>query len=379
MSSKYFSDVRLMVRDPILGQPDDFSFTMKGVTVSITVANCIRRVIGLDIPTFAIFPETISYSKNTSVWDPEMIGHQLSFIPMKPSFLSKTDLNMLELMLDVRNEEKEYRYVFSKEFMMRNKETNKVIPVDQIFVYDNLPLFLLGPRQQVTLTCKLDYSTKRELGARHQSATAGIDYVTDDKDPDKDPDEILFNVNIQTGFTAKELVSVSFDNLIARTRKLQEAINKKDTNLFYIQLNRYHRYDFVFLGEDHTMGSLIEKWNNRHDTRSVTGYRQTRDRKAITIDYGLHKFSPVIFVQNNDGSDDRLENLIEKSIVSLDEKKEKEQRDSTIQIFVENLTRLEKYLLELKTDWNKVKVVDVSTKDFMETVEKQRVERSERD
>jgi hypothetical protein len=379
MSSKHFSDVRLMVRDPILGPPDDFSFTMKGVTVSITVANCIRRVIGLDIPTFAISPETISYSKNTSVWDPEMIGHQLSFIPMKPSFLSKTDLNMLELMLDVRNEEKEYRYVFSKEFMMRNKETNKVIPVDQIFVYDNLPLFLLGPRQQVTLTCKLDYSTKRELGARHQSATAGIDYVTDDKDPDKDPDEILFNVNIQTGFTAKELVSVSFDNLIARTRKLQEAINKKDTNLFYIQLNRYHRYDFVFLGEDHTMGSLIEKWNNRHDIRSVTGYRQTRDRKAITIDYGLHKFSPVIFVQNNDGSDDRLENLIEKSIVSLDEKKEKEQRDSTIQIFVENLTRLEKYLLELKTDWNKVKVVDVSTKDFMETVEKQRVERSERD
>lgn len=379
MSSKHFSDVRLMVRDPILGPPDDFSFTMKGVTVSITVANCIRRVIGLDIPTFAISPETISYSKNTSVWDPEMIGHQLSFIPMKPSFLSKTDLNMLELMLDVRNEEKEYRYVFSKEFMMRNKETNKVIPVDQIFVYDNLPLFLLGPRQQVTLTCKLDYSTKRELGARHQSATAGIDYVTDDKDPDKDPDEILFNINIQTGFTAKELVSVSFDNLIARTRKLQEAINKKDTNLFYIQLNRYHRYDFVFLGEDHTMGSLIEKWNNRHDTRSVTGYRQTRDRKAITIDYGLHKFSPVIFVQNNDGSDDRLENLIEKSIVSLDEKKEKEQRDSTIRIFVENLTRLEKYLLELKTDWNKVKVVDVSTKDFMETVEKQRVERSERD
>ena len=379
MSSKHFSDVRLMVRDPILGPPDDFSFTMKGVTVSITVANCIRRVIGLDIPTFAISPETISYSKNTSVWDSEMIGHQLSFIPMKPSFLSKTDLNMLELMLDVRNEEKEYRYVFSKEFMMRNKETNKVIPVDQIFVYDNLPLFLLGPRQQVTLTCKLDYSTKRELGARHQSATAGIDYVTDDKDPDKDPDEILFNVNIQTGFTAKELVSVSFDNLIARTRKLQEAINKKDTNLFYIQLNRYHRYDFVFLGEDHTMGSLIEKWNNRHDIRSVTGYRQTRDRKAITIDYGLHKFSPVIFVQNNDGSDDRLENLIEKSIVSLDEKKEKEQRDSTIRIFVENLTRLEKYLLELKTDWNKVKVVDVSTKDFMETVEKQRVERSERD
>lgn len=379
MSSKYFSDIQLMEKDSFLGPSDEFSFKMKNVTIAITIANCIRRVIGLDIPTFAISPETISYSKNTAVWDPEMIGHQLSFIPMKPSFLSKTDLNMLELVLDVKNEEKAYRYVFSNEFITRNKETDKIGSVEDIFLYNNLPLFLLGPKQQVTLSCSLDYGTKRDFGTRHQSATAGIDYIIDENDPDKDPDEILFNINIQSGFSAKELVSLTLDNLIARTRKLQEAITKKDSNIFYIQLNRYHRYDFVFLGEDHTMGSLIEKWNNRHDSRSVTGYRQTRDRKAITIDYGLHKFSPVIFTQNNDESDNKLENLIEKSVVSLDEKKEKEQRDSTIRIFVENLVRLEKYLLELKTDWNMVKTVNVSVKDFMETIEKQGVDRMKRD
>ena len=68
MSSKYFSDVRLMVRDPILGPPDDFSFTMKGVTVSITVANCIRRVIGLDIPTVREGRERMLWRRLIPVW-----------------------------------------------------------------------------------------------------------------------------------------------------------------------------------------------------------------------------------------------------------------------------------------------------------------------
>lgn len=367
-----------MKNDPVIGSSDEFSFKMKDVTLSVTIANCIRRAIGLDIPTYAILPETISYSENTSVWDPELISHQLSFIPMKTSSLSKIDLNMLELILDVKNENPEYRYVFSKEFITRNKETNIFDSIDNIFLYDNIPLFLLGPRQQVTLSCQLDYGTKRELGTRHQSATAGIDYISDEKNPDKDPNEILFNVNIQTGYSAKELVSLSFDNIISRIRKLQEAINKKDPNLFYIQLNRYHRYDFVFLGEDHTIGTLIEKWNNRHDTRSVTGYRQTRDKKSITIDYGLYKFSPAIF-KEDDINTNNIENLIENSIVSINESKEKEQRESTIKIFVENLVRIEKYLFELKTDWNKVNIVDVSTKDFMENINKQRIERLNRD
>lgn len=377
MTSKYFTDIQLMNRDPLLGPPDDFSFKMKNVTIAVTIANCIRRIIGLDIPTFSILPDTISYTKNTSVWDPELIGHQLSYIPMKSSFLSTTDLNMLELILDVRNDNKEYRYVFSKEFMIRNKETNKVDSVDKVFIYNNLPLFLLGPRQEVSLKCNLDYGTKRDLGSRHQSGSAGTDYVIDEENLDKDPETILFNVNIQTGVSAKELISLSFDNLISRLKKIQDAINKKDNNLFYIQLNKYHRYDFVFIGEDHTIGSLIEKWNNRHDIRSVTGYRQTRDRKAITIDYGLHKFSPDIFLKDG-GDEDKLENLIEKSIVSIDDKKEKEQRDATIRIFVENLSRLETYILELKTDWNKVNTKVIPTMEYMKMIEKQRIERSER-
>ena len=369
-----------MEREKELGPPDEFSFTMKNVTISVAIANCLRRIPGLDIGTFTVSPETINYRINTSAWDPEMITHQLSYLPMKPAFLKKSDLNMLELILNVTNGENAYRYVLSNEFSLKNKETDKIIPMNEIIVYDNLPLFLLGPMQQVHLTCTLEYNTKRNSDSRHQAATVGIDYIeeNDEKYPDKDPQEILFNVNIQTGLEAHELISLSFDNLISRLSKLQEAIKTQDSNLFYIQLNRYHRYDFVFIKEDHTIGNLIEKWNNRHDLLSVTGYRKTKDNKAITIDYGLNKFSPVIFTQDNIGDEDKLENLIEKSVASLDEKKEKEQREMTVRIFTENLARLEKYISELKTDWDKVKTTNVSNEDYMNAIHEKRVERIER-
>lgn len=378
MTSNYFSDIRLMEKEDLIGPPDEFSFIMKGVTVSITIANSIRRIIGLDIPTFTISPETIDYNVNTSAWDPEMITHQISLMPMKPDFLKKADLNMLELTLDVKNEEMAYRYVLSNEFILKNIETNKTIPINNIFVYDNLPIVLLGPKQNINLTCKMEIITKRDSDSRHQAGMAGIDYISDEKDPDKDPDEILFNVNLQTGISPKELISLSFDNLINRLQKLQEAIKTNDPNLLYIQLNRYHRYDFVFIGEDHTIGSLIEKWNNRHDSRSVTGYRETRDKKAITIDYGLNKFSPVIFTENNNGNGKKLENLVTNSLASIDKGKEKEQKDSTIKIFLENLSRLEQYIMELKTDWNKVKVLLISNKDYMNDINQKRIERLNR-
>ena len=373
---KHFSDIQIIEKNPEIGFSDEFLFTMKDVTVSIAIANCIRRIIGLDIPTFTISPETINYQINTSPWDPEMITHQLVYIPMIPDFLRKSDLNMLELILDVTNDEKAYRYVLSNELILKNKETNKIIS-NEILVYKNIPLFLLGPKQHVKLSCKIEYMTKKESDSRHQAGTAGIDYKQDEK-IDTDPVEILFNVNIQTGLSSKDLISLVFDNLISRFKKLQETIKKGDSSSFYMQLNRYHRYDFVFIGEDHTIGNLIEKWNNRHDSRSVTGYRQPSDGKSIKIDYGLDKFAPVIFTQNDGGDDDKLENLIEKSIISIDEKKEKQQRIDTLKIFIENLLRIEEYLIELKDDWEKVKIINVPVKEYMNSIFKQRIERLQR-
>ena len=366
-NSKYFSEITMGISKDI-EFADDFFFIMKNVTISVAIANCIRRIVGLDIATVTISPETVISQLNTSVWDNEMIIHQISYVPMKNDFLKKLDLNMIELILDVTNDKKAYRYVMSGEFLLKNKETNKIINSEDFLVYKNMPLFLLGPYQQVKLSCKLEYLTKKMSDARHQAAFAGFDYIEDSNDPK----EILFNVNIQTGMNAKELISYAFDNLILRLKKIQENIKKSDSSSFYIQLNRYHRYDLYFIGEDHSIGHLIEKWNNRHDTRSVTGYRQTRDNKSIYIDYGLEKFSFTLTEDNN------LENIIEKSISSINEEKEKIQRSETLKMFIENVSRLEIYITELKDDFVNVKINSIPIEKYMDFIHSKRIERIER-
>ena len=67
----------------------------------------------------------------------------------------------------------------------------------------------------------------------------------------------------------------------------------------------------------------------------------------------MRSFTPFVFSQNGD-----VENIIEKSIINIDEQKEKKQRTDTIKIFIENVSRLETYITELKEDWQKVKIVN---------------------
>ena len=376
-SSKYFSNIHIQETNPNISFSDEFWFTMKDVTVAIPIANSIRRIVGLDISTFTISPETIDYKINTSPWDPEMITHQLTHIPMMNTMLEKTDLNMLELILDVTNNKKAYRYILVDEFLLKNKETNKIININNLFVYKNMPLFLLGPNQQVKLSCKIENMTKRESDSRHQAGTVGIDYVKNEK-KDDDPIEILFNVNIQTGIYPKELIKLSFDNLVLRLKQLQVIIKQGDNSSFYLKLNRHLRYEFIFIGEDHTIGNLIEKWNNKHDNRSVTGYRQQNDGKSIAIEFCLKKFNPSILKNNNEGDEDKLENLIENSIKAMDAETEKKQRSDTIKSLIELLSRLELYIIELKDDWEKVNIINVPVKEYMDLIHSKRVDRINR-
>ena len=151
---------------------------------------------------------------------------------------------------------------------------------------------------------------------------------------------------------------------------------EKDSSVFYIELNRNNRYDFVFIGEDHTLGSLIEKWNNRHDTNSVTGYRLTTDTKSIKIDYGLSKFSVKLEI-DNDVTKDKILDSVEKSIY-ISEKDEKKQRDETVKSFLINLDRIRKYLSSLKTDFEKVKINNIPLEDFNKTYFNNRTLRANR-
>jgi|SaaInlStandDraft_1057018.scaffolds.fasta_scaffold04044_9 DNA-directed RNA polymerase subunit L len=374
--SKYFTNIEVQDRK---GNPNDlFTFKMKDVLISSVIGNCLRRVIGLDIPVYSISPESFVVLKNTSSWDKDRLIHQLSYLPLIQESFEKIDLNMVELHLDIKNESKENIDILSNRLKFYNKEKDKNIDNDNFILYDNYLLvedFL--PFQEIKLKCQVEYKTKRNSSAIHQAGTVGLDYVIDSKDNSRNfPSEISFIVTLQTGINPKQLILKAFDILINRFDNIEKAIEEKDSSVFYIELNRNNRYDFVFIGEDHTLGSLIEKWNNRHDTNSVTGYRLTTDTKSIKIDYGLSKFSVKLEI-DNDVTKDKILDSVEKSIY-ISEKDEKKQRDETVKSFLINLDRIRKYLSSLKTDFEKVKINNIPLEDFNKTYFNNRTLRANR-
>ena len=369
--SKYFSDFKVQNRNPTIAENDIFQFRMKNVILSSVIGNCIRRVAGLDIPTYSVSPESFIFTKNTSPWDKDRVIHQLSYLPLNQEPFKKLDLNMIELHIDVKNDTKLFRDVLSSEITFYDKEKKKYIDSSNFLIYnDFLVIEDLGPMQELKLKCQFEYKTKRNSSAIHQAGTIGLDY----ENKKSYPKDILFNVTLQVGISPKKIILESFEILTNRLNNMEKAIKNKDSTLFYIELNRNNRYDFVFIGEDHTTGSLIEKWNNHHDSNSLTGYRLTTDKNSIKIDYGLNKFLKSLSIENNI-IDNKINTLLEKNLIIDDNKNEKEE---TIKSFLISVDRIRKYLTELKNDFDNVKVNYISVKAYMEDIEKQRIERLSR-
>lgn len=368
--SKYFTDIQVMKRPPFLGKPNEFHFSLKNVPVSIGVANAIRRSLMDDVHKFTISPETVSVESNNSPWTIEMIKLQLMYSIFDNDYLEKKDINMLELVLDAKNEEKSYRYVFAKELSLFNKETKENIKSDKFVVYPQVPLFPIGSGDEVKLKCSLEYMSKRECSekseeytrvARHQTATVG--YFFENKE-ESDPQDILFSVVNLSSYDSKKLIDVSIGNIIRRLEEMKDNINKEKN--MYIQLNKEMRYNLVFTGEDHTLGNLISRWVNRYDTKAFCAYKQNPYKRYITIDFGLVKFSPEIM---EDFESKNLEEAIEKSIASLDVNKENKQKKGTIEAFIIHIDNIIKFMKELHSDFNKTNVNEIPLKEYKEWLE----------
>lgn len=361
--SKHFSDITEMGETQNISE---FHFSIKNNgNIIISIANAIRRIIGLDISTHAFF--NIKFPKNTSDWDDERIEHQIKFIPLKNNFLKDKDLNMIEVSLNCLNEKQSYRYVFSKELTVIDKETKEDIPIESIILYDNLPLFLLGPKQEISSTFNIEYKTKRQSSSVHQPAMAGLDYVEDEKNQNNDPNEILLNVCNESDYSSKELIGLALDNIIDRIKNISNAIEKNDTTYVYVQNNKNNRISFVCIDEDHTIGSLITEWNNRNDNTTVTGYREITDKKTITFEYGI--------IENMNKTSEKIESMVEKSYMFQEND---EIKNKTISSFINNLQNLETYIKDLKKDFDKIKTKTISIQEYQKILENKRLERMDR-
>lgn len=338
--SKFFKDLEIMENGSY------FTFTLEKLPLAVPFANAIRRTMGLDIKTYSISPQSI-ISKSVSVWDSEQIRDQICKIPFKHNVLKNADLNMLILKLEIMNNEEQSRYVKSGDFKIINEETEKELEIKNILLNSDIPLFLINPGEKIDVTCKLEYASKREMNnARHQSGNASYYFKNEDKIISDDVEKIHFLVDNQTGYSPIEFISLSIQNIADRLKTIKEGLEKKDNSVFLSQMNKYYRFDFIFYKEDHTIGNLLTCWISHYDKHVLIGYRQPRQSDFITIDFGVERLVPKD----------------EKELLEISEEKRK---TDTIKILINYIARIEKKILELLKDSEKLKGKTIPIKDFV--------------
>ena len=132
----------------IIKSPEKVVFVAK---MNESLANSIRRSVGLT-PMMAI--DELEISKNDSALYDETIAHRMGLLPIKMDKSWKED-TVLKLKLNVKRE----GIVYSGD-----------IKGDCEFVYDNIPITLLGKDQEL----KIKATTKMDLGKNHAKFNPGI-------------------------------------------------------------------------------------------------------------------------------------------------------------------------------------------------------------
>ena len=326
--SKFFSDITQM-EGYKNNNSDEFFVTLQ-CEMPQCIGNTLLRTIMSSINTYTIDPTSIVYHKNKSCWDNEIITKQLEYIPIYKKILENKDINMIEMNLNVKNENIEYRYVYSNEIIIKNLEKNTILNTKELF-YANVPLFLIGYNEEIHLTCKLEYDNKNNTNSRHQAANIGMYH-------DQKNNNVRLLINQQTGINSKDLIMQGLERIKSRLDELYKNIEISNTKKVYVQYNSKMRYDFILIDEDYTIGSLIEYWNNNNAKNVVTGCRKTTDNKSIIIDFGVKEYS------------------------------EKNKEKEVTLIFLKMLKDIQSYIIILLEDSKKIKTKTISIPKYMEYI-----------
>lgn len=226
--------------DKLREENDVLTFQMQGLNVSF--ANSIRRTILSDIPTIVF--KTMPYSENkctiyenTTKLNNEILKQRLSCIPIHISDLSiSIDDYLLEL--NIENDSDEIKIVTTKDFKIKNKQTEKYLsdqdtkkifppfvgPSNSHEYYIEFVKLLPKisetiPGSKIHLDCKFSISTSRDDSMFNVVSTCSygntidqekIDIVLNEKiaswkKEGKSKDEITFEVNNFKALEAKRL------------------------------------------------------------------------------------------------------------------------------------------------------------------------------
>jgi hypothetical protein len=310
---------------------DTLTFTLSGVNVS--VANAIRRTIISDIPSHVFITSPYEANKanilvNTSRFNNEILKQRLSCIPIHIKVADNFPYQNYQLELNVENKGDATMYVTTNDFVVRDKQLNKILDDKSIFPANEYGQYIdfvrLRPKlsdeipgEHIQLTCDFDVSTGKQDGMFTAVSTCAYGNTIDLKAQDSviaKKQQEWKNEGKSIDFETKNWLLLdgqrlykpdSFDFVIQTVgvydndemfdkacQLIMERLVFDDTKMLVSpSLNTMaNSYDVLLKNDDYTIGKLIEcimyfKYFDNPDTKllSYCGFKKLHPHDADSI------------------------------------------------------------------------------------------------
>lgn len=296
----------------ILKEDNCLKFTLEQTNVSI--ANGLRRIMIAEIPclVFRTNPyekNQVSIEVNTTRMNNELIKQRISCIPIHITDIESFPFQEHVVEVDMKNDEESIKYLTTEHFEIKNtvtdtylskEETRKVFPPDPI-TGDFIDIVRLRPGiknategEHIKMKLRMSISTAKEDSSfnvvstcayaasqdetkieeawnakKEEMTSSGIEEAQIDK-VEKDwrlldakritkPDSFQFVIESVGQYDETDIVKMAIKVMINKIQKLAEDIVvKQDVILTQSTSTINNSYDIKLVGEDYTLGKVIE-------------------------------------------------------------------------------------------------------------------------
>jgi DNA-directed RNA polymerase subunit L len=305
------------------------NFTIENVNFSF--ANALRRTITSDIPTVVIktepYEENITtIHKNTSGLNNEILKHRLQCIPIHIKYIDNESLNLenYQLELNIENETSHIVEVTTKDFKIKNIETDKylsesdtrkIFPPDPI-TNDFIVFTRLGPLlsaknkpETIHLTSKFTIATGAINGCFKSESLCSYKFTEDleqqkivwetekekyDSSVDLDFEkknwkcidakrifiENSFDFTLETigVYSNRELVKIALNIIKNKINEIMENEINIEKSLTIMDA-----YDIKLMNEDYTIGKLLEFFLGTNISFDYIGFQKFHPHDNYSI------------------------------------------------------------------------------------------------
>jgi DNA-directed RNA polymerase subunit L len=291
-------------------------FNISGNNIDYIVMNTIRRTILYEIPIYAF--SDFNFEKNTSIFHNNYLKLRLQFMPV---WSIKNDTNYINQKSNKENiiEESENEEIDDVELEVeKNTNTsslkqltmyvnykNKISDIitvttnDVKFYYDGkqisspyknaIPIVKLQPNQEIIFTAITKLGTEQENTMYSAVSVTGYNEINEN--------DFNYYIESRGQIDEKNILLIALKNINSRITNFLKVLN--DEIKSQIDHDKIEGV-IVINNEDHTLGNLLSRGLQQHDSISFAGYNLPHPlTKKVELHYKLNKKSDIKKIIDN--------------------------------------------------------------------------------